>query len=90
MKQPLKLRMYKVMIFPICFVLAKKLGGIPQQKTDPAWEELVAVPVKNAKSIVEMYREANRTLSLDQLSEEGKWIFSNKSSEKTIRDLPRL
>lgn len=89
MNQSLELRIYKVLIFPFCFIKAKKLGSIENMKSDPLWEDIVATPVKNAKTVFEMYREIGKKVNEKTLSPAGVWIFSHKSSQKKIEDIPK-
>ena len=89
MNQSVELRFYKLAIFPFCYFLAKKLGPIEDQHPDPQWENLVANPVKNAKTVMEMFVDSNRDFPLDLLSKDGYWIFSHNSKQRAITDLTK-
>jgi hypothetical protein len=89
MNQPLDLRMYKVLIFPFCYMKAKKLGPIENMKSDPLWEDLVAAPVKNAKTLFEMYHDLGQEIDEKTLTPAAVWIFSHNSRQEKIENLPR-
>ena len=87
MNQSVELRLYKILIYPFCFAAAKKLGPIANMKSDPEWESLVATPVKQAKTVFEMYEQIGRSFDKKNLSSDGGWIFYHKSTCKNISEL---
>lgn len=89
MNQSLELRLYKVLIYPFCFAAAKKLGPIANMKSDPEWERLVATPVRQAKTVFEMYEQVGKFFIKENLSPEGGWIFYHKSTGKNISELTK-
>ena len=88
MKHSFELRAYKVLIFPFCYLRAKRLGPIVNSEQLLGWNELK----KNAKdgngTILEIFEKRGTSYDLTSLSPAGKWVFSHKASDQLIQDLP--
>jgi len=88
MKHPLELRMYKVLIYPICFLRAKRLGPIAHAEELAGWNELKKAAKEKSGTVFEIFEKRGAKYDPSRLSPAGKWIFFHKATEKLISELP--
>jgi glycosyltransferase involved in cell wall biosynthesis len=85
----LKFRFYKVMVFPLAFARAKRLG--PTESTDllTRWNEIKQGAKEQNGTVFEIFSKRGSTFDSNILSPQGKWIFGHKAAEKSISDMPQ-
>jgi len=90
MNQPIDLRMYKVAIYPFCKIRAWKLGPIIQSEELVEWNDLKASARKLGGTVFEIFEKRGKRFDPKALSQEGQWIFSRKSSDASILEIPKF
>ena len=88
MKQSLELRMYKVLVYPICLLRAKRLGPIVNPGQFAGWKELKQVAKEKNGTVFEIFEKRGSIYDSSKLSPAGKWVFSHKATDKLIREIP--
>ena len=88
MKHSLELRVYKVLIYPICFIRARKLGAIVNSEQLSGWNELKRIAKDNNGTVFEIFEKRGAIYDPSALSPAGRWVFSNKASDCVISELP--
>jgi len=89
MKHSLELRIYKVLIYPLCFIRAKKLGPIKNIDQLTSWNEIKNRAREQNGTVFEIFSKRGSTFDSSILSPQGKWIFSHKAAENTISSMPQ-
>ena len=85
---PLKLRVYKLIVYPLVYMSARKLGFLQSLNFDADWETLAPNKIKNAKTVIQILNESSELFPAKLLSARGYWIFSNSSKDKQLSDMP--
>ena len=88
MKHSFELRVYKVLIFPVCYLRAKRLGPIVNSEQLSGWNELKKNAIESNGTIFEIFEKRGISYNPSSLSPAGKWVFSHKASDRLLRDLP--
>jgi len=88
MKHSLELRIYKVLIYPACFVRAKRLGPIKNMDQLTSWNEIKSRAREQNGTVFEIFSKRGSTFDSSILSPQGKWIFSHKAAESPISAMP--
>jgi glycosyltransferase involved in cell wall biosynthesis len=90
MNQPFDLRAYKVAIYPLCKIRAWKLGPIIENEQLAKWNDLKVRAQQLGGTVFEIFEKRGKSFNPSELSQEGQWIFSRKSTEATISELPEI
>ncbi len=88
MKHPFELRAYKVIIYPVCLVRAKRLGPIKNIDQLTGWNEIKRKTKEQNGTVFEIFSKRGSTFDSSILSPQGKWIFSHKAAESSISAMP--
>ena len=90
MNQPFDLRAYKVAIYPLCKIRAWKLGPIIESEQFAKWNELKVRAQQLGGTVFEIFEKRGKHFDPRKLSQEGQWIFSRKSSDASILEIPKF
>jgi glycosyltransferase involved in cell wall biosynthesis len=90
MNQPFDLRAYKVAIYPLCKIRAWKLGPIIESEQLAKWNELKLRAQQLGGTVFEIFEKRGKRFDPRELSQEGQWIFSKKSIEASILEIPKF
>lgn len=88
MKHSLELRIYKVLIYPVCLVRAKRLGPIKNMDQLTDWNEIKSRAREQNGTVFEIFSKRGSSFDSSILSPQGKWIFSHKAAEASISRMP--
>jgi hypothetical protein len=88
MKHSLELRIYKVLIYPVCLVRAKRLGTIKNMDQLTDWNEIKSRAREQNGTVFEIFSKRGSSFDSSILSPQGKWIFSHKAAEASISRMP--
>ena len=90
MKQPFDLRVYKVAIYPLCKIRAWKLGPIIQGEQPEGWSDLKLRAQQLGGTVFEIFEKRGKHFNPRELSQEGQWVFSRKSRDASILEIPKF
>jgi hypothetical protein len=90
MNQPFDLRAYKVAIYPLCKIRAWKLGPIIESEQLAKWNELKLRAQQLGGTVFEIFEKRGKHFDPSELSQEGQWIFSKKSIDASILEIPKF
>ncbi len=82
-------RSYNLVAYPLAFLNAKLLGSIDTSDYFENIDDWNSYKVEHGGTFLEIARRYNPTESINFLSDEGKWLFSNKRYEKQFSDMEK-
>jgi glycosyltransferase involved in cell wall biosynthesis len=80
-------RIYNLLIYPLASVNARILGAIDTSDYFDDVSEWNSYKVEHGGTFLEIAHRYDPSISIDFLSAEGKWLFSNKRYEKDFSDM---
>ena len=80
-------RSYNLFIYPLAFLNAKILGSVDTSDYFENIDDWNSYKIEHGGTFLEIARRYDPTVSIDFLTDEGKWLFSNKRYDKVFSDM---
>lgn len=82
-----KYRSYKLIIFPIAWLMAKRMEPLPRTTFNSDWQILRDKAWSESGTVLELFKKNGRIFDIEQLSPKAQIIFKHRANEILIAEI---
>ena len=82
-----KYRLYKLIIFPIAWLMAKRMEPLPRTTFNSDWQDLRDKAWSESGTVLHLFKKNGRIFDVGKLSPRAQIIFTHRASEISIEEV---